>query len=203
MKRKGWSGESQRHSLSAKGIQSSYNYSAKGKPRLIIGLPSYTKEKLKMLNEIANGKEWIAELIIVNESIFIDDIRVSDQHAKSWLNWNSGDDLRDVGYIHYHPPGIIPEFSAQDFILVSEVHKLRKNKEKYPYTIMGLVYPKGEDLQVILYGYNGSKSRQKDFETKDAKGSIVAKELVESDMQDIIDDMIKKKELLKLSEVKL
>jgi hypothetical protein len=194
-----WHFESRRHELASKGIRTSdisptYNYSAHGKPMLKVGLPSYTREKLKTLNAVADGKEWIAELIAIKGVVFIDDVQISDTVDKSWLRWDKGDEKRDIGYIHFHPPGIIPEFSAQDFVLAMNVHELRTNKKDYPYTIMGMVYPKGEDLNIVIYGINSPKSRKKEFE---------GKEVVESALSDTINDMIKKKELLKLKEMKL
>jgi hypothetical protein len=194
-----WHFESRRHGLASKGIRTSdisptYHYMANGKPALKVGLPSYTREQLKSLNDLAAGKEWIAELIAIKGVIFIDDVQISDTVDKSWLRWDKGDEKRDIGYIHFHPPGIIPEFSAQDFVLAMNVHNLRTNRKDYPYTIMGLVYPKDNELMIVLYGINASKSRMKEFE---------GKEMVESQLKNIIDDMVKNKELLKLKETKL
>jgi len=190
-----WPGERQRHAMSARGVTSStYQYNAHGKRVLKIGLPSYTKEEVKHLSEIAQGKEWIAELSMLNGHIIIDDVQISDKLDYSELRWNIGDDVRDVGYIHYHPPGIIPEFSSEDFVLAFQIHKLRKNCKDYPYTIMGLVYPSKTGFKMRLYGVKPSDSRMKQLEGVHS---------VESSFNNVLEDMIHNGELIKMKEVSI
>lgn len=189
---KGWHGNKQAHSLASRGIKSKYQYSSSGKPRLAIGLPDYTKERIKHITELADGKEWIAELKMLKGDIIIDDIQISEIIDQSFLHWNTGDEETDVGYIHYHPPELIPEFSAQDFVLAINVHEMRNNTEKYPYTLMGLVVPEKDGLKTIIYAINPKKGRKSDFE---------GKMVVESDLKDVLDEMIESKELLKLREI--
>ena len=189
---KGWYGNKQKHSLASRGIKSKYQYKSSGKPKLAIGLPSYTKERIGHLSELAQGKEWIAELKMMNGDIIIDDIQISDTVDQSFLHWTTGDEETDVGYIHYHPAELIPEFSAQDFVLAINVHEMREHKDIHPYTLMGLVYPLGDKLEIVIYAINPKKGRKKDFE---------GKMLVESDMKETLDKMKASKELLELREV--
>lgn len=192
--KKGWSGEPYNHSLASKGISTKYRYNAKGSPKLSVGLPPYMKERIKYLTELAEEgkKEWIAELTLINGNIIIDDIQVSKKVDSSFLRWNQGDEINNIGYIHYHPANLIPEFSAQDFTLAINVHNLRKNKKGRPYTIMGLVHPDKKVLKTILYGIKPSKKRLAQFD------GLVA---VESDMRDIIEDMERRGELIRMNEV--
>lgn len=188
-----WPGERQRHAMSARGITSStYQYNAHGKQILEVELPSYTADKVRLLTKIAQGKEWIAELSILNGYIIIDDVQVSDKIDYSELRWNIGDDIRDIGYIHYHPPGIVPEFSSEDFVLAFKVHNLRKQKEKYPYTIMGLVHPSENGFKMRLYGVKPSDGRMKQFE---------GLHTVESNLSGILMEMEHNDELIKMKEV--
>lgn len=188
-----WLGERQRHAMSAKGILTKdYCYNAHGKKELGIYLPAYTADRVKHINKITDGKEWIAELSIINGYIIIDDIQASDKIDYSQLRWNIGDDMRDIGYIHLHPQGIIPDFSSTDFVLAINIHKLRKNKKKYPYTIMGVVYPKNNKTVIRLYGINPKSGRIKDFENL---------KVTESHLGFVLDDMISTKELIKMKEV--
>lgn len=191
---KGWFGKKEQHSLASRGISSKYIYKTSGKPKLKIGLPSYTKERIKHITELSeNGhKEWIAELKMLKEDIIIDDIQISDTIDQSFLNWNIGDEETDVGYIHFHPSELIPEFSSQDFVLACTIHEMRTNKERYPYTLMGLVVPENGALKITIYGLNPEKNRIDYFENK---------MLVESDMKDVLDEMKETKELLVLREV--
>ena len=81
----GWKGESRRHSLARKGIKTKYNViKSKGKPKLKIGLPNYSSDQIKHLCQLAGGKEWIAELNMVNGDILIDDIQVSKEINHSY-----------------------------------------------------------------------------------------------------------------------
>ena len=189
---KGWHGKRQAHSLASKGIKSKYQYNSSGKPKLTVGLPDYTRERVKHITDLSDGKEWIAELKLLKEDIIIDDIQISESLDQSFLHWNDGDEETDVGYIHYHPPELIPEFSAQDFVLAINVHEMRKNKEKYPYTLMGLVYPEKDKLKIVIYGINPKKGRKSDFE---------GKMVVESDLKDVLDEMVENKELLKMRDI--
>ena len=189
---KGWHRDSQKHALASKGIVTKYQYSATGKPMLKVGLPSFTTEQIKTITNLADGKEWIAELKELKSEIIIDDIQISDNLDESFLNWNSGDEINDIGYIHYHPKELIPEFSAQDFVLALTIHDMRVNKDKYPYTLMGLVYPDGDKLVIRVYGIKADKNTIKQFENKP---------IVESDMKEIIDKMCNNKELIKMKEV--
>lgn len=194
-KGKGWHDDSRRHSLSRKGIKTA-KYSmgkGKGKPKLKIGLPSYSKEQIKHISKLAQGKEWIAELNMVNGDILIDDIQISKEINHSYLRWNKGDESHNVGYIHYHPKTLIPEFSAQDFILAMEIHEIRENKEKYPFTIMGLVYPDDDGkLHLKMYAINPKKDHKPMFE---------GKEITERDLNKEIDMLVKNKELIKLHDM--
>lgn len=191
-----WKGESRKHSLARKGIRTASKYSIKqsnGKPKLKVGLPQYTKEQIKYLCKLADGKEWIAELNITNGDILIDDIQVSKEINHSYLNWNKGDESHNVGYIHFHPKTLIPEFSAQDFVLALEIHNIRENKETYPYTLMGLVYPDDNDqLHTRIYALNPKEDRKALFE---------GKEVTERDLKKEIDMLIKNRELMKLHNV--
>lgn len=190
-----WKGESRRHSLAKKGIRTA-KYSmikSKGKEKLKIGLPSYSLEQLKHLSELSDGKEWIAELNIVKGDILIDDIQVSEEINHSYLRWNKGDEAHNVGYIHYHPKSLIPEFSAQDFVLAMEIHKIRENKDKQPYTLMGLVYPDDEDnLKIKIYAINPKKDFTHLFE---------GREVTERDLNKEIDTLMANKELMKLNNI--
>jgi len=188
-----WPRESQRHAMSSRGVPTAkYRYNARGSPRVEVGLPQYTKQQIEHLSSLAQGKEWIAELSIINGEVIIDDIQVSDKIDQSNLRWNIGDNVRNVGYIHNHPPGIIPEFSAQDFILAFNIHELRQNKDKYPYTIMGVVYPIGETLKIKLYGINPTPERLRQFEEyRDI-------EATEEAMQPLLEEMKRRGELLDL-----
>ena len=196
-----WKGESRRHSLARKGIKTakgieSPKYSVKtseGKPKLKIGLPEYSREQIKHLCQLADGKEWIAELNMVNDEILIDDVQVSKEINQSYLRWNTGDEDYNVGYIHYHPKTLIPEFSAQDFVLAMEIHDIRENKDKYPYTLMGLVYPDDNDkLQLIIYAINPEKDYRSLFE---------GREVTERDLKEEINMLNKNKELMKLKNI--
>jgi len=189
---KGWYGQKEQHRLASKGIKSKYQYKTSGKPKLAVGLPKYSRDRIAHLTELADGKEWIAELKIIKGDIIIDDVQISDELDVSFLNWNVGDEETDVGYIHYHPPELIPEFSSQDFVLACTVHDMRENKENYPYTLMGLVIPENGNLKTILYGIKPKDGRVKDFENKN---------VVESDLSNIIKEMEDSKELLKMREV--
>ena len=194
-KGKGWHKESRRHSLSSKGIKSTQKYKVskgKGKTKLSIGLPEYSKDMIKHITELADGKEWIAELNVVKGDIIIDDIQISEEIDHSYLRWNNGDEVHNVGYIHYHPETLIPEFSAQDFVLAFNIHDLRANKDEYPYTVMGLVYPDGDKLKVKMYGVDPSKERVKEFE---------GLELVERDLKDKLECMEQKKELIRMENI--
>lgn len=188
-----WNQESHRHAMAAKGVKTKYIYRAHGNPKLAVALPSYSEERIKHITSLSDEgqKEWIAEMIILNGEVIIDDIRPSEILDKSNLHWTLGDDKRDVGYIHYHPPQLIPEFSAQDFVLAINVHNLRTNKNKYPYTIMGLVYPDGNKLKVRLYGIKPKQNRIKQFE------GLVA---TESDMKETLEKMKKSGELICMKE---
>lgn len=201
----GWHNESARHAKARRGIKTSYRYKSQGKHNLSIKLPTYTKDKLKQLIRISNGNEWIAELVILNGEIIIDDVQISDRIDHSQLRWNDGDEKTNVGYIHYHPETLIPEFTSTDFILAFNMHKMRINKDKYPYTVMGLVYPEDKNHKIVLYAVNPKKGREKDFMAAVMeKGKLTYKPMVcvESDMKETINDMIKSKELIKLNEVK-
>ncbi|MCK4545030.1 hypothetical protein KAU43_05785 [candidate division WOR-3 bacterium] len=195
----GWKGESRRHSLSRKGIKTSkdnekYKFiRGKGNPTLKIELPDYTKKQIEHFSDLANREEWIAELDMVRGDILIDDLQVSDEMDASYLRWNKGDESKCVGYIHYHPNTLVPEFSAQDFILAMEIHNVRENKAKYPYTLMGLVYPdENDDLHVRIFALNPKKDRKYLFEGKVA---------TERDLKKEIDMLIKNKEMMKLNHV--
>jgi len=192
-KRRGWYNESTRHSLARRGVKT---YVAKGK-KLKIGLPSFTIDKIKALNQVAKGDEWIAELIMLGGEIFIDDIQISDLQNKSYLRWNTGDDERDIGYIHYHPDGIIPEFSATDFILAMKIHDLRKQKKSYPYTVMGLVFSDSGRIYIRMYGIKPKKSRLEEFLKFENEMKT------ESGMKELLDKMTKTGELIKMEEVVL
>jgi len=177
-----WKGESRRHSLARKGIKTSTPYysidvKSDGRPKLRVGLPSYSRDLLRQLCDIAGDKEWIAELSMIKGNILIDDIQVSDEIDHSYLRWNKGDEANNVGYIHYHPPSLIPEFSAQDFVLALEIHDQRENKEKYPYTLMGLVYPDDGGLHVKIYAINPKSDRRSLFEGKEVAERDLQKEL--------------------------
>lgn len=188
-----WEGDSRRHSLARKGVKTSKYTVSKGKPKLKVGLPSYSKEQIKHLSKLAQGKEWIAELNMVNGEILIDDIQVSKEINHSYLRWNKGDESHNVGYIHYHPKTLIPEFSAQDFVLALEIHEIRENKDKYPYTIMGLVYPDDKHkLHLRMYAINPKKDRKVMFEGKN---------ITERDLKKELDTLVKNKELIKLHEM--
>lgn len=191
----GWKGESRRHSLARKGIKTSkYNViPSKGKEKLQIGLPDYVREQIKHLSELSDGKEWIAELNMVNGDILVDDIQVSKEINHSYLRWNEGDESHNVGYIHYHPKTLIPEFSAQDFVLAMEIHNIRKNKEQYPYTLMGLVYPDDNDkLHLRIYAINPKKDYKYLFENK---------EVTEKDLDKEINMLLQSKEMMKLNNI--
>lgn len=197
----GWKGESRRHSLARKGVKtakgitnSKYNViNSKGKPKLKIGLPDYSRDQIKHLCQLANGKEWIAELNMVNGDILIDDIQVSKEVDHSYLRWNKGDESHNVGYIHFHPKTLIPEFSAQDFVLAIEIHDIRGNKGNYPYTIMGLVYPDDNDkLHLRMYAINPKQ---------DYKPMLEGREVTERDLKEEIDVMISNQELIKLNNI--
>ncbi len=163
----------------------------KAEPKIKIGLPHYTKEQIEYLTKIANNKEWIAELKMMNGNIVMDDIQISDKIDKSYLSWHDGDEKNNVGFIHNHPNGIIPEFSARDFELTIKIHRLRENKSEYPYTLMGLVYEKDGKLVTVIYAMKPKKNRERDFEGLEA---------VESDFSSTIKEMEKSKELIKLKE---
>lgn len=197
----GWHGESRKHSLARKGIKTAQGIESskytmkttKGKPKLKVGLPEYSKEQIKHLCLLAEGKEWIAELNMINGDILIDDVQVSKEIDHSYLRWNDGDESSNVGYIHYHPKTLIPEFSAQDFVLAMEIHNIRENKKKYPYTLMGLVYPEENDqLSIRIYAINPKKDHKVLFE---------GKELTERDLQKEMDVLIKSKELMILNNI--
>lgn len=178
--------------MNRKGIKTAnakYQYSSRGKKKLKVALPDYSREVIKHITRISNGKEWIAELNMINGEIIIDDIQVSHEINHSYLHWDRDDESKNVGYIHYHPPTIIPEFSAQDFVLAMNIHELRHNKEHYPYTIMGLVYPDGDKLKTRIYAINPDETKIEEFE------GLVA---TEKDMKDKLDRMVENKELLKL-----
>lgn len=190
-----WRGNPMGHSLASRGVKTKYQMKqVKGKPKLKLGLPPYVKDQIKHLTEMADdgGKEWIAELSMINGDIIIDDVQVSKELDVSFLRWNHGDEDRNIGYIHYHPAELIPEFTTQDFILAYEIHKLRKNKENMPYTIMGLIYPENGELVIVLYGINPSKTGVENFE------GLIA---VESDMRDTLDKMKENKELIEMREI--
>ena len=189
---KGWHGKKQAHSLASKGIKSKYQYNSNGKYKLAVGLPDYTRERVKHITDLSDGKEWIAELKMLKSDIIIDDIQISESLDQSFLHWNVGDEETDVGYIHYHPPELIPEFSAQDFVLAINVHEMRENKEKYPYTLMGLVYPEKDELKIVIYGINPKSGRKSDFE---------GKMVVESDLKEVLDEMVENKELIKMRDI--
>ena len=190
----GWPGERQRHAMSARGVtNTTYRYNSRGKQKLQVGLPPFMRGEVRYLSNIARGKEWIAELSMINDHIIIDDVQMSDKLDYSELRWNIGDDERDIGYIHYHPPGIIPEFSSEDFVLAIKVHNLRKNCKEYPYTIMGMVYPTKDGFNVRLYGVNPSEGRMSQFE---------GMHTVESKFNNILMDMERKGELIKMEEVR-
>ena len=177
-----WKGESRRHSLARKGIKTTDTYEVSiksdGKPKLRVGLPSYSRDLLRQLCDIADDKEWIAELSMIKGNILIDDIQVSDEIDHSYLRWNKGDEANNVGYIHYHPPSLIPEFSAQDFVLALEIHDQRENKERYPFTLMGLVFPDDDNnLHVKMYALNPKKDRRAIFESKEVAERDLQKEL--------------------------
>jgi len=196
-----WKNESRKHSLARRGIKTASGippskYStiqSDGKSKLKIGLPEYSKEQIKYLCQLAEGKEWIAELNMVNDDILIDDVQVSKEINHSYLRWNTGDEDYNVGYIHYHPKTLIPEFSAQDFVLALEIHEIRQNKDKYPYTLMGLVYPDDNDaLHLRIYALNPNGNRKHLFE---------GREVTERDLKDDIDMLIKSKEMMKLNNI--
>ncbi len=198
----GYFGHSREHGLHRKGIpthskgiqNTKYNViKSKGKSKLTVGLPPYSKAQIKHISKLAEGKEWIAELNMVNGDILIDDIQVSKEINHSYLRWNKGDEAHNVGYIHYHPATLIPEFSAQDFVLAMEIHDIRENKHKYPYTIMGLVYPdKNGKLHLRMYAIKPKKDHKKKFE---------GREVTERDLQKEIKMLIKNKELMKLNNI--
>ena len=98
-----------------------------------------------------------------------------------------------MGYIHFHPKTLIPEFSAQDFVLAMEIHEIRENKDKYPYTIMGLVYPDDNDnLKLRMYAINPKKDYRSKFEDR---------EVTERDLKEEIDMMIQNQEMVKLNKI--
>jgi len=191
----GWHKESHRHRLASMGISTSYKYKGSGKRKLQIMLPKYTKEQIVHITRMADegSKEWIAELKVKNGEIYLNDIQISTEVDHSYLNWTKGDEDEDVGYIHFHPKSLIPEFTAQDFVLAFNVHKLRKNKDEYPYTIMGLIYPTQKGYEIKMFGVNPSENRINDFE------GLIA---VESDMKEKLKQMEASGELIKMSEKK-
>ena len=191
--KRGWKGNSHAHSLASKGIRTKYSYKSKGNPKLSIGLPAYSKDRIEHIIKLADGKEWIAELKMMKGDIIIDDIQISDKLDQSFLHWTSGDEKTDVGYIHYHPPELIPEFSSQDFVLAFNIHQLRTNKDEYPYTIMGLVYPSGDGHEIRMYGINPSKTKMEEFE-----GQMVT----EKDLEETLTRMEASGELIKMWEKK-
>jgi len=191
----GWYNESHRHKLASMGIKTTYKYKGSGKRKLQIMLPEYTKQQITHITKMADegSKEWIAELKVKNGQIYMNDIQISQEVDHSYLHWDSGDELEDVGYIHFHPKSLIPEFTAQDFVLAINVHNLRKNKNIYPYTIMGLIYPTKKGYEIKMFGINPSEKRIEDFE------GLIA---VESNMKDKLKQMEASGELIKMRERK-
>jgi len=189
----GWKNESQRHRMASMGISTTYKYKGSGKRKLQIMLPEYTKKQISHITQMADegSKEWIAELKVKNGQIYMDDIQISNEVDHSYLNWSTGDENEDVGYIHFHPKSLIPEFTAQDFVLACNIHELRKNKESYPYTIMGLIYPTKKGYEIRMYGVNPGEDRKNDFD------GLIA---VESDMKDKLKKMEASGELIRMKE---
>lgn len=192
---KGWKREKQRHSLAAKGISSSYQLKVQGKPHLAIRLPKYARDQIKQLTQMAHDgqKEWIAEFTIINGDIIINDVQISEEIDHSYLKWDTGDEKNNIGYIHFHPQILIPEFSEQDFVLAMNLHDMRKNKEAYPYTLMGLVYPDKGKLVIRLYAMKPNNGRAKDFNGENNN--------TEANLQPLLNEMMNTQELLKLKEV--
>jgi len=155
-------------------------------------LEDYISNQIKHYIKASNGKEWIAEIIEINGNVMLNDVQFSDKTDYSELKWDMEDDMKVIGYIHYHPPGIKEEFSAQDFELASTIHNLRKNKEKYTYTIMGVVSKDYNDkITAKFYGIKPKKPfKVKDMEVK-----------VESDFKDKLDKMEQNQELIKIKEM--
>ena len=152
MIKNGWYNEPQRHSMAAKGIKTAQNSIKTEK------LKDYIINQIKHFNEIADGKEWIAEIMSINGHILLNDVQFSDKTDYSELKWDVEDDERVIGYIHYHPPGIMDEFSAQDFELACTVHNLRKNKDKFTYTIMGVITLNGNNkITAKFYAFKPNK----------------------------------------------
>lgn len=190
-----WQNESQRHLLSSKGIPNRYILNSQGKPKIKVGLPKYFIDQIKYLIKTADNNEWIAEIVSLNGLITIDDVQISDKMDYSELRWNKGDEKRAIGYIHYHPKGLIKEFSAEDFVLTCTIHDLRDNKTEYPYTIMGVIHhhdDKKNKYSVQLYAVKPNPNRSKQFEKESG---------TESSFSSIIDDMKKNNEILKMKEV--
>lgn len=168
-KNNGWPREPHRHALASRGIPSKGQAKVsmkRGKgtevPRFLF--PPHVLEQIKQYNEIADGREWIAEFDLVNGSIIMNDFQFSDDVDASYLNWDGKrDSIYNAGYIHYHPKNLAPLFTAQDFVLGCKLHKMRskESKEKIGYTLMGLVVHD----RIILVAVKPDEARERQFES--------------------------------------
>lgn len=168
-KNNGWPREPRRHALASRGISSKGQVPVsreieKGTevPRFLF--PPHVLEQIKQYNEIADGREWIAEFDLVNGSIIMNDFQFSSDVDASYLNWDGKrDSIYNVGYIHYHPKNLAPLFTAQDFVLGCKLHKMRSkgSKQKIGYTLMGLVVHD----RIILVAVKPEETREKQFES--------------------------------------
>jgi len=199
-KSKGWAKEPRRHALSAYGIPNKITKKKTAATQVTGKLfPQHVLEQIKEYNEIADGREWIAEFDLVNGSILMNDFQFSDDVDASYLNWDGErDSIYNVGYIHYHPDNLVPMFTAQDFVLGCRLHNMRTegSKEKLGYTLMGLVVKD----RIILIAVKPGEKRQKQFEDMiDTDGSPDAVEK----LRKIVGEMQNRGELLRFNDVGL
>ena len=122
------------------------------------------EKKAVKLSRESGTNEWIADLDLKGSNLVIRDVQ-HGTHTTSYMLFDKTDEKENVGYIHYHPPGVYPHFSTNDYLLTTKVHNLRKNKDKMQYTLMGLVTPAtGGKYHIRIYALKPTPSTTKALE---------------------------------------
>lgn len=195
--RRGWHRNRYGHGLAARGVRTKVLF-PKGKFSSfpLQKLDEYTIQQVRLYNDLAKDREWIAEFDSINGSIVINDVQFNDCSDESYLKWDTGDEYKNVGYIHYHPPGIVPKFSAQDFVLGVILHGRRRNRSNGDYTYMGLVTP--DFIKIIAIRPKVERKRQFErYIDSDGRPETTKK------LEGIVENMRRNGELVELRTVPL
>lgn len=174
---RGWHGEPERHSLASRGIQTkTYVEPLRARspkyPKMIYPNQVLTPENMKTIMDYVkrtnNEVEWICDVDLKEDgTIRLDDGQMDGSTDESFLSWDPDDPELNIGYFHSHPPDVFNWFSSTDFILVIKIHNLRtrENKERFPWTFMGLVSENNEGKFTLqMVAVKPEPGREKQFQ---------------------------------------